>query len=121
MKKLTAKIGEYTNSQNEVKGRYANLGVMMPSNDGGEFMLLDPTVSLGGIFALQQAYNASQGKQPSDRIMVSVWEENNQQQQAPQQNNQQGAPSNQNYAPQQQGYQPPQSQNYQNGGGYNNG
>jgi len=117
MKKLTAKIGEYTNAQNEVKGRYANLGVMMPSNDGGEFMLLDPTVSLGGIFALQQAHNATQGKAPSDRIMVSVWEENNQQQ-APQQQQQnyQQAPQQ---APQQGGYQAPQSNNFQGGQGYN--
>ena len=115
MKKLTAKVGEYQ-KDGATKGRYANIGVMMPSNDGGEFMLLDPTVSLGGIFALQQAYNASQGKAPSDRIMVSVWEENQQQgqqQQAPQQGYQQNAPQ------QQQQYQQPQSNNYQNGQGYN--
>lgn len=117
MKKLTAKIGEYQ-KDGATKGRYANIGVMMPSNDGGEFMLLDPTVSLGGIFALQQAYNATQGKAPSDRIMVSVWEENQQQgqqQQAPQQQYQQ-APQQQ----QQGGYQQPAG-NFQNGQGYQNG
>jgi hypothetical protein len=117
MKKLTAKIGEYVNAQNETKGRYANIGVMMTSNDGGEYMLLDPTVSMGGIFALQQAYNASQGKAPSDRIMVSVWEENSQPQQGYQQNNQQ-APQQNNQQPQQ-GYQAPQSNKYQSGQGYN--
>ncbi len=121
MKKLTAKIGEYQ-KDGATKGRYANIGVMMPSNDGGEFMLLDPTVSLGGIFALQQAYNATQGKAPSDRIMVSVWEENQQQGQQPQQQQSyQQAPQQQ--APQQQqqgGYQQPAG-NFQNGQGYQNG
>ena len=116
MKKLTVKIGEYVNGQGETKGRYANIGVIM-SNENGEFALIDPTVCLGGIFALQQAYNATQGKAPSDRIMVGIYEENNQQQQPQQQQNHQQAPQQH-----QGGYQAPQSQNYQNnGGGYNNG
>lgn len=117
MKKLTVKIGEYTNAQNEVKGRYANIGVIM-SNENGEFALIDPTVCLGGIFALQQAYNATQGKAPSDRIMAGVYEENSQQQPPQQQGYQQPAPQQQQ-APQQ-GYQQPQ-QNFQNGQGYQNG
>jgi len=113
MKKLTVKTGEYVNGQGETKGRYANIGVIM-SNENGEFALIDPTVCLGGIFALQQAYNATQGKAPSDRIMAGVYEENNQQQPQQQQNHQQ--------APQQQqgGYQAPQSQNYQNNNNYQN-
>lgn len=115
MKKLTVKTGEYVNGQGETKGRYANIGVIM-SNENGEFALIDPTVCLGGIFALQQAYNATQGKAPSDRIMAGIYEENTQQQgqqQAPQQNYQQAPQQHQG------GYQAPQSQNYQNGGGYN--
>lgn len=118
MKKLTAKIGEYQ-KDGQTKGRYANLGVMMNSNDGGEYLLLDPTVSIGGVLALQNALAISKGEQVRDRVMVGVWEEDNNQQgqqqyqqQAPQQNYQQ-APQQQ-----QQQYQQPQSNQYQNGQGY---
>ena len=120
MKKLVAKVGEYINNNGETKGRYANLGVLMQGNDGGEYILMDPLASVSGAFSMQQAMNAANGKAPSDRLMVSVWEENNQQQgqgapQQQQQNNQQ--------QPQQQqgGYQQQQSQNFQNGQGYQNG
>ena len=120
MKKLTVKIGEYVNGQGETKGRYANIGVIMTSNDGGEFALIDPTVCLGGIFALQQAYNASQGKAPSDRIMTGIYEENSQQQGQQQNAPQQQAPRQQ--APnQQQQYQPNNAGNFQGGQGYQNG
>ena len=113
MKKLTAKIGEYTNNEGQTKGRYANLGVLMNSNDGGEYLLLDPTVSIGGVLALQNALAATKGEQVRDRVMVGVWEENNNQQQAPQQQqNYQQAPQ------QQQQYQQPQSNQYQNGQNY---
>jgi len=118
MKKLVAKVGEYTNNNGETKGRYTNLGVLMTGSDGGEYMLLDPTVNMAGVFALQAAMNAKNGKQDSDRVMVSVWEENNQQQGqgAPQQQGQQQAPQQQ-----QGGYQQQQSQSFQNGQGYQNG
>lgn len=119
MKKLVAKVGEYTNNQGETKGRYANLGVLMQGNDGGEYILMDPLASVSGAFSMQQAMNAANGKAPSDRLMVSVWEENSQQQG-------QGAPQQQGYQqnsqPQQQGgYQQQQSGNFQNGQGYQNG
>ncbi len=120
MKKLVAKVGEYTNNNGETKGRYTNLGVLMTGSDGGEYMLLDPTVNMAGVFALQSAMNAKNGKQDSDRVMVSVWEENSQQQGqgAPQQ---QGYQQNNQQAPQQQqNYQPQQSSNFQNGQGYQN-
>ena len=104
MKKLVAKVGEYINNNGETKGRYANLGVLVTGKDGGEYMLLDPTVSMAGVFALQAAMNAKNGKQDSDRVMVSVWEENSQQQGqgAPQQNQQQ--PQQQQPAQGPQGY-----------------
>ena len=118
MKKLVAKVGEYTNNNGETKGRYTNLGVLVTGSDGGEYMLLDPTVNMAGVFALQAAMNAKNGKQDSDRVMVSVWEENNQQQGqgAPQQQQQ----NNQQQPQQQQNYQAPQSNQYQGGNGYQN-
>jgi CMP-N-acetylneuraminic acid synthetase len=112
MKKLTAKTGEYINQQQETKGRYVNIGKIM-SNDNGEFVLLDPTVSLAGILSAQNALAMSKGQQVRDMIMVSIFEEqpNNQQPQngqQPQQN-----------APQQQYQQPNQQpQNGQNNNGW---
>ena len=114
MKKLVAKVGEYTNQQGETKGRYTNLGVLMTGSDGGEYMLLDPTVNMAGVFALQASMNAMNSKPTSDRVMVSVWEENSQQQAPQQQGSYQQQPQQNN----QQGYQAPQSNNFQNGNGY---
>jgi hypothetical protein len=101
MKKLTAKIGEYVNQQNETKGRYVNIGKIL-SNDNGEFVLLDPTVSLSGVLSAQNSLAMSKGQQVRDMIMVSIFEEqpNNQQQGAPQQNQQ--APQQYQQQPQQQ-------------------
>jgi len=93
-KKLTAKIGEYE-KEGQTKGRYVNIGVVMQSNDGGEYMLLDPTVSLAGVMAQQNTLAMQKGEQLRDRIMVNVWEEENNAQQynqQPQQQYQQAAP-----------------------------
>ena len=114
MKKLTAKIGEYQ-KDGATKGRYVNVGVLMNSNDGGEYVLLDPTVSVAGLLAQQNVLAASKGEQLRDRVMCGVWEENNQQQG---QQQQQQAPQQQQ---QQQHYAAPQSQNFQNSNGYQNG
>lgn len=94
-KRLTAKIGEYE-KDGQTKGRYVNVGVIMQSNDGGEYVLLDPTVSLSGIMAQQNTLAMQKGEQLRDRIMVSVFED------------QQQAPQNAQQYNQQQGYQPQQ-------------
>ena len=70
-KRITAKIGSYE-KDGQTKGRYANLGVVL-SNDNGEYMLLDPTVSLAGILALQNDMAMKDGKQTRDRVMVSIF------------------------------------------------
>ena len=98
MKKLSAKVGEFS-KDGQTKGRYVNLGVVMASNDGGEFMLLDPTVSLAGVMAQQNAL-AMQNNQPlRDRIMVNVWEEEGSAQQYNQQPQQQGGYQQQQQRP----------------------
>lgn len=100
MKKLSAKTGEYQ-KDGQTKGRYVNIGVIQQSNDGGEYVLLDPTVSLAGILATQNALAMQQGKEIRDRVMVGVFEDQPQQggyqqpQQAPQQHYQQQAPMQQ--------------------------
>lgn len=70
-KRLTAKIGTYE-KDGQTKGRYTSLGVVL-SNNNGEYMLIDPTVSLSGVLALQNAMALAEGKPQRDRVMVSVF------------------------------------------------
>lgn len=121
-KRLVAKTGEYTNKQtNETKGEYTKIGVIL-SGDNGEYMLLDPTVNLAGVLIKQNVYAMQQGKQQRESIMVSVFEDDNQQQgfqQGNGQNYQQPPQMNQNQPnPRNHGSQAPQNgrQNYQNDG-----
>ena len=112
-KRLVAKTGTYTNQQGETKGEYTKVGVLM-QGDSGEYMLLDPCVNLAGVLAKQNVMAMAEGKQPRDSVMISVFENDNNQQgqqqggwgqpQQPQNNQQQGG----------WGGQPPQQ------GGYNN-
>jgi len=105
-KRIVAKTGSFTNQQNEVKGEYTKLGVIL-SNDNGEYMLLDPSVSLAGVLIKQNALTAKTGGQQRDMLMVSIFEDDNQQQ-----NNNQGQQQNNG------GF---QNQQQQNQGGFNQG
>jgi hypothetical protein len=67
------KTGSYTDATGAQKGRYTNIGIVM-QGDNGEFLLLDPSISLGGVLALQNVEAVKAGKQPSDRVMVSLFE-----------------------------------------------
>ena len=97
--RLAIKTGEYTNQQGETKGEYTRLGVIMDGQNG-QYLLLDPSVSLAGCLAKQNRMNHKAGKEVRDSLMVSVFDDSqNQQQQAPQ--GQQQAPQQQ--SPQQQG------------------
>lgn len=89
-KRLVAKTGEYTNQQQELKGEYTKVGVMLSSNNG-EYMLLDPSVSLAGILAKQNALAMKKGGEIRDSVMISIFEDDNQ----GQQNNNQGQQNNQ--------------------------
>jgi hypothetical protein len=108
-KRLSAKTGEYTDKDNQQKGEYTQLGVILQSNDGGEYMLLDPSVSLAGVLAKQNVLAMNQGKPVRDSIMVGIYTDENQTQQ---QYSQQQAPQ-QNQAPQQQYQQQAPQQGYQ--------
>jgi len=87
-KRLAAKTGEYQ-KDGQTKGEYTNLGVILPSNDGGEYMLLDPTISLSGILAKQNVLAMQQNKSVRDSVMISVF---NDDQQSNQNQGQQGYP-----------------------------
>lgn len=109
-KRLVAKVGEYQ-KDGQAKGEYQRLGVLMQGNDGGEYMLLDPSINLAGVLIKQNALAASKGGQQRDTVMVSVFDDANQnqqqggfnQQQQPQQgfNQQQGQQQQGGFAPQQ--------------------
>lgn len=96
-KRLVAKVGEYQ-KENETKGEYAEVGVIL-SGDNGEFALLDPGVNIAGLLIRQNALAAKHGKPQRDKLMVSIFEKDNQNQQHST-NNQQGGYQQQ---PQQQG------------------
>lgn len=41
LKDIAVKVGEYQNANGETKARYMNIGAIMKSDDGNEFLLLD--------------------------------------------------------------------------------
>lgn len=92
-KRLSAKVGEYE-KEGQTKGEYVQIGVIL-NNDNGEFLLLDPTVSLSGVLAKQNALEFKKGGQIRDNVVCGVYEE------------QQNTPANQGFqqAPQQSGFQ----------------
>jgi len=97
------KTGEYTNGNNEVKGRYENVGSIM-QGENGMFLILKRTFNAAGvpnpdnkdsvIVSFFEADNNKQGQQPQQNGF------NQQQQQTPQQNG--GFGQQQQQAPQQQ-------------------
>ena len=103
-KRIVAKTGEYQ-KDGQTKGEYTKIGVML-NYDNGEYMLLDPSVSLAGVLIKQNALAAKTNGQQRDMLMVSIFDDDNQNQQQGQQNNQQqnnqGGFNNQQQAPQQQ-------------------
>ena len=70
---LVVKVGEYTNAQGEVKGRYKNVGSAM-QGDNGTFLIIDRTFNFAGV----------PNPDNKDAVIVSCYEPKDQQQ-APQQ------------------------------------
>ena len=105
-KRIVAKTDEYQ-KDGQTKGEYTKLGVMLDNNNG-EYMLLDPSVSLAGVLVKQNALAAQTGGQQRDMVMISIFSDDNQQQ------------SNQGFQQQSnQGFQQQQQQGQQQG--YNQG
>ena len=103
MKRLSAVVGEYTDKQtNQQKAEWASVGVIGVSAKGKEYMLLNPEVSLAGLLVKQNVLAANKGENLSDMVMISIIDEqaqNNNQNS----NQQQGGFNNQQQAPAQQG------------------
>lgn len=113
-KKIVAVVGEYTNQQGEKKAEFCDIGIINFSQNGKEYCLLDPAVSLSGVLAKQNALAAKRGEEPKNMIMCSVFEK---QQNQTQQGGYIQQPAQANHAPQQRpAPQPnrPAPSNYQN-------
>ena len=113
-KRLSAVVGEYT-KDGQQKAEWANIGVIITGKNGKEYVLLDPTVNLAGVLLKQNVLAGKKNEAPSDMVMTSIFEENNQGQQ---QNNQQQGQGQGGFQqqPQQQGQQ--QQGQYQQGQGF---
>jgi len=96
-KRLVAVTGEYVSKQdNQQKAEYTEIGVIITGKNGKDYALLDPAINLAGVLMKQNALAAKRNEPPSDRVMLSVFEQDNQQQ-----------------GQQQQGHQQPPQQSYQ--------
>jgi hypothetical protein len=113
-KRIVAKTGEYQ-KDGQTKGEYTKLGVLL-NNQNGDYMLLDPSVSLAGVLLKQNALAAKSNGQQRDMVMISIFDDDNQpqqqgqqqggyQQQGQQQGGYQGQPQQQGGQQQQGGYQ----------------
>lgn len=76
VKRLMVKTGEYQ-KDGQTKGRYTEVGVIM-SNDKGEYALLDPAVNLAGVLLQQKILADANGGRSGDRVMVSIFDNDNQ-------------------------------------------
>lgn len=80
-KRLVAVTGEYVSKQdNQQKAEYTEIGVIIVGKNGKEYALLDPAINLAGVLLKQNALAAKRNEPPSDRVMLSVFEQDNQQQ-----------------------------------------
>ena len=96
MKKISIANGTYIGQDGQQKTNWVKVGVIGVSQNGKEYVLLDPTINLA-------AFKREDGK---DMVMCTVYDDS--QQNSTQSNQQQG------YQQQpQQNYNPPQNQGYQ--------
>lgn len=113
-KQIIAVTGEYQKQDGTQGANFAEIGVVMTSQNGRDYALLDPTINLAGILLKQNALAAAKGEQPRDMVMCSVKER----QQGNNAKTQQGynQEPQQRQPPAQQGYQPRQSPQHGHGG-----
>ena len=79
-KTISAVIGEYQ-KDGQTKAEWADVGVILTSNNGKEYMLLNAEVSLAGILAKQNVLAQIKGEKHRANVMCSINEEQSNQQQ----------------------------------------
>lgn len=113
IKDLAVKVGSYTDGQGQEKGRYQNVGSLMRSDDGNEFIVLNRWFNPAGV----------PNPENRDSVLISCFEPKQQQQQqgwgqpspAPQQQMQRQPPMNQQQPNPRQQQRPQQQQQQWNG------
>lgn len=98
MKDIVAVTGKYMKGSEE-KAEFTKIGAIGVSQSGKEYVILDPSVSLSGVLAKQNALAVQEGNAQRATIMCSVFDKS-QNQQPRQQAPQQQAPQMQQQAPQ---------------------
>ncbi|MGL4756471.1 MAG: hypothetical protein ACRCXB_29300 [Aeromonadaceae bacterium] len=111
IKDLAVKVGSYTDGQGQEKGRYQNVGSLMRSDDGNEFIVLNRWFNPAGV----------PNPENRDSVLISCFEPKQQQQQqqgwgqpspAPQQQMQRQPPMNQQQPNPRQQQRPQQQQQW---------
>lgn len=69
MKRISAKVGEYT-KDGETKGEWVDIGAIL-SNENGEFVLINPTVDLAGVLLKQRLLNP---EKKSGSVIASIFD-----------------------------------------------
>lgn len=78
-KQIKARVGEYTDrNTGEVKGIWADIGVIL-SNDNGEYIMLNPTVDLAGVLMKQRFLAQKTKGKTGDNVMCSIFDNANKQ------------------------------------------
>lgn len=78
MKKIVAKVGQYTNSQGEQKNQWLDIGVIL-ENANGEYVMLNPTVDLSGVLMKQRLLAQKSGGKSGDNVLCSIFADDKQQ------------------------------------------
>lgn len=89
---LAVKTGEYNDSNGNKKGRYANIGCVMQSDDGNKFLMIDRWFNPAGVPDLSGKGSGSilvSMFEPKDRNSNNSGEQQQQRQQPAQQQQQQ--------------------------------
>ena len=75
-KRLSVKVGEYQKDGKTV-GDYQEVGVLVDSDDGGQYVLLKPEISLAGLLAKQNIMALNKGENQRDMVMCGVYDNSN--------------------------------------------
>lgn len=74
-KRISAKVSEYQDKETgDIKGEYVQIGVIL-ENANGQYVLLDPAVSLSGVLARQNHLEWLKGGQVRQNVMCGIYED----------------------------------------------